>query len=259
MFKTFRKSALLTLSAFLSTLICASSAYALHPLITDDTGVQGKGKYELELGFSHERNNDSGVKTRTSEFAATLAIGASDSIDVELSLPYQYVRTKDSGDAVNEDGLADSYAGIKWKLFEKDGYSLGLKTGLSIPTGDYKRGLGSGRVGYQMFLLATKELKPFAIHLNAGFISNRNKVDERRSLWHFSAAAEYEVIKNLKLVADIGTVRNTDKESGTNPAYILGGLVYAVNDNLDLDIGIKNALNRAEADRAYLFGITFRF
>ncbi len=40
---------------------------------------------------------------------------------------------------------------------------------------------------------------------------------------------------------------------------MLGGLVYAVNDNLDLDIGIKNALNSAEADRTYLFGITFRF
>ncbi|MCE5311684.1 MAG: transporter [Nitrospiraceae bacterium] len=244
---------------FIAALCCTSTASALHPLLTDDTGVQGKGKYELELGYKHERNSDAGVKTRTSEFAATLAIGASDSLDVELSLPYRYIRTKDSGDITNEDGLADSYAGIKWKLFEKDGLSLALKTGVTMPSGDYKRGLGTGRAGYQAFVLATKEFKPFAVHLNAGWIGNQNRIDERRNIWHLSAAAEYEFVKNLRAVADVGTVKNKDKTSGTNPVYMLGGLVYTVNQNLDLDIGIKGGLNKAENDVTYLLGITFRF
>jgi hypothetical protein len=64
---------------------------------------------------------------------------------------------------------------------------------------------------------------------------------------------------NLKFVTDIGVERAPDKASNTNPAYILGGLVYSVTEHFDVDFGIKGGLNKAEPDYALLVGLTFKF
>jgi hypothetical protein len=115
-----------------------------------------------------------------------------------------------------------------------------------------------------MFFITTKEMKPWAFHLNFGYIRNENKVDERKvderkDIWHASLASEVEVIKDLKAVANIGIERNPDITSDTHPAFILGGLIYSVSKNFDIDFGIKRGLNKPETDYAILFGIAFRF
>ncbi|MGZ6220645.1 MAG: transporter, partial [Syntrophales bacterium] len=78
-------------------------------------------------------------------------------------------------------------------------------------------------------------------------------------IWRASLAGEFKITKKLKLVADIGAERNTDKSSDTNPAFILGGFIYSIRENLDIDFGVKAGLNNAEADMTYLAGITLRF
>jgi long-subunit fatty acid transport protein len=98
-----------------------------------------------------------------------------------------------------------------------------------------------------------------AFHLNLGYKRNENTVDEREDIWHASLAGEYKVMKNLKLVADIGAERNTDKSSDTNPAFILGGFIYTIRENVDIDFGVKAGLNKAEADITYLAGMALRF
>ena len=40
---------------------------------------------------------------------------------------------------------------------------------------------------------------------------------------------------------------------------ILGGLIYSVSENFDLDFGVKFGLNKPETDFAILAGIALRF
>jgi hypothetical protein len=40
-------------------------------------------------------------------------------------------------------------------------------------------------------LTATKESKPFIINANAGYLPNKNTLDEREDLWHLSLAAKF--------------------------------------------------------------------
>jgi hypothetical protein len=106
-------------------------------------------------------------------------------------------------------------------------------------------------------------VQPWAIHLNLGYILNeyKPKGDEdakRKDIWHISLAAQVEVVKDLKTVANIGMERNPGKTSEINPAFILGGLVYSVMEYLDVDAGIKYGLNKPETDVTYLAGITWR-
>jgi hypothetical protein len=68
-----------------------------------------------------------------------------------------------------------------------------------------------------------------------------------------------EVVKNLKLVGNIGIERNPEKASSRHPAFILGGLIYSISENIDVDFGVKGGLNKPETDFTLLSGIAFRF
>jgi len=234
-------------------------SYAFHPLITDDTGTQGKGKFQLEVNGEYGHDNEDGVIKNTTQVATTLTYGIIDNVDVAIGIPYQYIRTKDSEGTTRHDGVSDLSIDLKWRFYEKDGFSLALKPGITLPTGDHERSLGSGRLTYGMFFIATQEIKPLAIHANLGFRRNENKIDERKDIWHASLAGELEVVKGLKAVANVGVERNSDKASNTHPAFVIGGMVYSVTDDFDIDIGIKGGLNKPETDITTMAGITLRF
>lgn len=239
-------------------------SYAAHPLITDDSKTQGKGKFQFELNseFSTDKETVEGlsVKSTGGEVAAVFSYGIMDNLDIVLGAPYLWFKERVDGAVISkENGIGDISLELKWRFFEKDGLSFALKPGITLPTGDEKNGLGSGRTGGSIFLIATKEIEPFAIHLNLGFIRNENKADDRKNLWHASMAGEAKIVQNLKATANIGVERNPDKASNSNPAFILGGLIYSIAENFDIDIGIKGGLNKAETDLTLLAGMGLRF
>jgi opacity protein-like surface antigen len=252
---------------FLLFTICFSLltvSFAAHPLITDDTGTQGRGKFQLEIngetGCNKEEEEGATVKETGSEVAAGLSYGVLDNLDVVVGLPYQWNKVKEDGDVTSdEDGISDMSLEVKWMFYERNGMSLALKPGLTLPTGDDEKGLGAGRMTYSMFFITTKEIEPLAFHFNAGYIRNENKADDRKDIWHVSLASEVEAVNNLKLVANLGMEKNPDKSSSTDLAFILGGLIYSVSENYDIDFGIKFGLNKPETDRTLLAGMAVRF
>lgn len=237
-----------------------NNSFAAHPLITDDTGTQGKGKSQFEVNGGYGRDkDDGGVITKTTEIAATLTYGISDPIDIILGLPYDHRRIEDSGTVTKGDGISDMSIEMKWRFYEKDGLSFALKPGFTLPTGDEEKGLGSGRVTYHLFFIGTKDMKPWAFHLNLGYMRNENKADEKKNVWHASLASTVEVIKNLKLVGNIGVETDVDRNLNIPDAFILGGVIYSLSENFDIDFGIKGGLSNPETDHAVLAGITWRF
>jgi len=235
------------------TFLFVSNSYAAHPLITDDTGTQGKGKFQLEV--NGEYSNDNG--NTTTEISATLSAGIRDNIDFVITVPYQFLRTKDeAGHKTSENGISDMTIELKWRFYEKEGLSFALKPGITFPTGDTDKGLGDGKNSYRLFFITTQELEPFTFHLNLGYVKNRK---ELRDIWHYSLAGEYRAIKPLRIVANVGGETNPDRNSHVHPLFLLGGVIYSVNENFDIDFGVKTGLNKAEADYTLLAGITLRF
>jgi len=249
--------------------IFSIASYAAHPLITDDTGTQGKGKFLFEFSgqASYDRErlvDDTGAsvttKNRESEIKASVTYGLIENIDVIFGVPYQWKKEK-VNDAVSSDvnGIADLSLEVKWRFYEIDGLSFALKPGLTIPAGDRDKELGTGRVTGTVYFIATKDMNPLAFHFNLGYKRNENQLEQREDIWHASIAGEYKVIQNLKLVSDIGAERNPDPSSNNNPTFILGGFIYSVKENLDIDFGVKIGLNHTEQDVVYLGGIAIRF
>jgi hypothetical protein len=119
--------------------------------------------------------------------------------------------------------------------------------------------LGTGKLAGQIFFIVTQEVEPFAFHVNLGYIRNENNAGEHNDIWHASLAGTWEVVKNLQLVANIGIKRNSDSDANDDPSFLIGGIIYSINDNLDIDCGVKVGLNDADADISALAGLAFRF
>jgi hypothetical protein len=249
----------------LSTVLFVPAAtWAAHPLITDDAGTQGKGKFQLEVNGQYDSDKETvngvSVKSTGGQTGATLSYGVIENADLVLNLPYVWGKVTEDGVSVHDEkGLSDISFEVKWRFFEKDGISFGLKPGISLPTGDDEKGLGAGKTGYHVFLISSKEAAPWAFHANLGYIRNENKADEEKNLWHASLATTYEVVKDLKLVVNVGIEHNADKAVDNDPAFLIGGMIYSIAENIDLDVGVKYGLSSSETDVSFMAGAAFRF
>lgn len=258
-----------------------SAAYAAIPLITEDTGTQGKGRFQSELFGKYGKERGGGIRTDTTDISVTLTYGLVNDLDLIFAVPYSSVRTEGLGILTKNDGLSDLQFDAKWRFFEKGNWSFALKPGITIPTGDDTKGLGAGRATYHLLFVTTynrgeERYAPegrriespdekaahhieWSVHFNAGYTLNENSVDERKDLWFFSAAGSIEFIEDLYIVADLGIQTNTDKTSHMFPAYALAGFSYSPAKNFDIGLGLKLGLNHAEPDYSIRGGITVRF
>ncbi|MCK9363218.1 MAG: transporter [Syntrophales bacterium] len=245
-------------------LLVPAVAWGAHPLITDDAGTQGKGKFQVEVSAQHDSEKETlngvSVESTGRQVSTTFSYGFIENTDIVLSLPYQWGKVREDGATVyDERGISDTTVEAKWRFFEKDGLSFALKPGLRIPTGNDEKGLGAGRTGYHAFIIGSKEVEPWAFHVNVGYIGNENKADEEKNIWHASLATTYEVIKNLKVVGNVGIERNSDKAADKDPAFLIGGVIYSLSESIDIDVGVKYGLTAAETEWSLMAGMAFRF
>ena len=245
-------------------LLLPTATWSMLPLITDDTGTQGTGKFQFEASGEYDQDRESfgGLSVRETDYTLTpiLTYGITDHADIMIGLPYQWVIVK-TGDVTTTDvsGKSDTVFGALWRFFEKEGTSVAVKPLVSVPTGNDKKGLGSGKMDYGAFFIASRVFDPWAVHLNFGYVRNENDIGERKDIWHASLATLYKVTKKLAVCADTGIETNRDKTSEVEPAYMLGGAIYSVLENLDISFGVKAGLNKPETDWSLRPGVTYRF
>jgi len=255
----------LLLAAMMVVFSLAGTANAAHPLITDDSGTQGKGKIQLEFfgEYGFDRKDGITEKSLQAPTVPFLTYGLTDAADIVLGLSYNEVATEHAGGTSAIRGIGDATVELKTRFYEKNGLSFAVKPGITLPSGDDNKGLGNGRASYHIFFITSQDSQPWALHLNLGYIRNEYRIKgvkdaNRVDIWHVSLATQVEVFNKLKAVANIGMERNPDKTSETHPAFILGGLIYSITGNIDVDAGIKFGLNKQETEISYLAGITWR-
>jgi hypothetical protein len=238
-------------------------ALAAHPLVSDDTGTQGDRRWTLELNGEAARDRAAGAIAESANAAATLSLGAGEAVDLVFGVPAAWSRSRDGGTVLDQGaGAADARMELKWRFLDGDGFSLAVKPGVSLPTGDAGRGFGAGSLGYGLTLIATRQLGPVALHLNgAWFHADHDSPDgasSRHDAFHASLAAVAEVAQGLQLAGNLA-VETPAERGGAWPAYALVGAIYSLSDRVDLDLGVRGALNAAAPDLALLAGAAWRF
>jgi hypothetical protein len=227
------------------------SAWAAHPLVTDDTSTQGKGNYQVELNSDWARS--AGETGHVAAF--TLSRGTMDALDLYGNLPVSLT---------SPSGIGDLSFGAKWRFWQNERSSLAVKPELFLATGNAAKGLGKGSASLALTLIASHIVGRWGFDANIGITANRDRdppFDDGRHLivWRISGALAYTLTPRWTLVADTGIARNAEKAGKTNPAFILAGAIYTPRSNVDIDIGIKAGLTSVEVHRQAGAGLTVRF
>jgi len=250
----------------------AAQSFAGPPLVTDDTGTVEPGKAEVELnaGYTHDRESDNGVSTRTEAFDGEMKIntGITRDLGVSLAVPYLFSeRVRESGQlARTNDGFGDMTLELKYRFFEREGLSLAVKPTVLLPTGRYGTGLSDGRFGFGGALIATREFGEgaYLLHANVGyehhsFRTDLQREENRSDLWFGSLAGEAQVMKGLTLVTDFGLSTTQERSTSELCSYGLVGARYEISEFLDVNAGVKIGLTKPEDDLALLYGAVLKF
>lgn len=244
------------------------TSFATHPLVSDDAGTLGKGTIQVELngdiGTDKQTLEGQTKKTTSSQVASTVGIGVNEKIDVTFGYTHPWCTGDVDGNSFRDAGSSDFSLSMKWQIYEHEGLSIAAKPQLG-----YSYAVGMPETFYTMSygtaLILSRELEPFAFHLNIGYTYNdHNSVAERdesrSSVWNFSVATTCDIIKErLKAAVDFGTTTNQVRAISELSVFGLAGLIYSVNKNIDVSAGIKVGLTEPETDINGTFGVTLRF
>jgi len=235
-------------SAAALAFLASAGAQGAHPLLTEDTGVQGKGGWQLEVNGERQRDpQPEGVPPlRATQSGTTLSYGVTDTVDFKVDLPY-----------LRHQGALDLAAGFKWRFYEDGPLSFGTLFGISLPTGDEQKGLGTGRYNAGASGVVSWQGERWEFHSHLGLRTNSNVIDQRDWLGHFSAAALYRVWQPFRVLLDVAWDSNPQAEAGALRNTVVG-FIWSVTKDFDLDAGVRKGSDSA-IDTAILFGATLRW
>lgn len=227
--------------ALFSTLALAAPARAAQPLITDDTGTQGRGGQQVELSQSSERASQAGLRSRSRASGLTYTFGVSEQADVFLGTSFLGLRPANSAPT---SGWGSNVLGAKWRLWdlESSKTSLAIKPEWIMPVSGAREfsELGVGKASYALTLIATQEVPFGAIHLNAqmGRDRFRNAQDNERHQ-RLSVASVWDVSVSFKLALDLGqqTVRRQEGPA-LRSRFVEIGTIYSPSKSQDWALGL---------------------
>ena len=217
-------------------------ARAFHPLITDDTGTQGMGGNQLELGLDHV--DDAAGNDRA--LGVTYTRGFSETLDGYVGAAYQTSRPK---------GWGNVGVGLKWRFLEDEAnkFSLALKPELLLPVSraDEAAGLGNAKLSYGLTLIGSLETGFGELHVNLEAARSNfgdDTLPDRKNFWRASVAPVWAVAEDWKLALDLGLMTNADRAEDATMGFVEVGVVYSPNEQFDFSLGVIRNVMDGSAD-----------
>lgn len=144
-------------------------------------------------------------------------------------------------------GVGDVLLNYRYQAIMKDKIALAPRLSLILPTGDYKRGLGTDTVGYQVNIPLSVELSDkFVTHWNMGATYTPRAKDSAGGKsnirgFNYGASVIYLATENFNLVLEaVGTSTETAQNNGlttTESAFFINpGVRFAINFKSGLQI-----------------------
>ncbi len=249
----------------LAALCATSPASAFQPLITDDSGTQGKGGNQFELSVTQDRERTAGEYTSIRTLPLVYTRGLCETFDAYLALIPTNIRSNvPHSDA---SGAANPALGAKWRYYENEDSktSLAVKPEIRLPVAAAKEaaGLGSGRTSYGLLLILTQELPFGAIHANLARgrdLFRYPEINPHLSTAHASIAPVWNLGEQWKLALDLGREMETAAGIRKRFTFLALGAVYSPDKELDLALGfIRRSDSADNSTNSATLGATWHF
>jgi opacity protein-like surface antigen len=217
------KKLLISLILILST---SSIANAFHPLIVDQAYTNGQG------GFLVDINSAYSTKYSRVELNPEFSLGVIDRLDVILGFKSDLSLTL----GMNLD--------LKLLLYKNDFFAVSIKPSVGSSS-LLSMVLGGGAYYFNLFAIASMDMGAFTIHENLGYDFMNNAI-------FLSSAGVYKASETIDITLNLGTRKFLGGD-----LFAIGGLIFALSDNVFFDLGVKYEL--AGNDISGLLGLAFKF
>jgi hypothetical protein len=223
------------------------------PILTDDTGTPGPGKWEINIGVTAEHRSD---ETHYETPSLDLNYGIGEHIQLNYSVSWIVLDTKDEG---TKNGLSNSEVAVKWRFLDEDNHGVAVSVYPRLifnnPTNSADRGLVDKGTVFRLPVQVEKKIGIININTEIGHDFHQLGDDA----WLYGLVLKYVEIKGLEALAEVfGTANNSFKR---HEAIFNIGARLDLSKNYALLASIGRSLHRA-ADQPTLLsylGIQLRF
>lgn len=250
--------------ALIACLACAPSvSFAARPLSIDDADPLGFQQYKIEAGGWYEKNDG----CHKWNWPIVLGYGLVPNLEVNLGLGgtfQQLTEIDEKGvECLNsESGMGDLTLSAKWQFLSETTWlpRQAIVPQVKFPTANKERGLGSGKIDYDVKWIASKSFtEKMGGHVNAGysFIGEPAGKDVG-DIIHYGVALDYKITDPLQWVGEI----YAEKElmSGTDQIIMCNtGLRWRAAEGLVFDAAAGSHISSAGPDITATAGLTWEF
>ena len=177
------------------------------PLITDDPGTPGDGKWEINVAFEAEKR-----RTQRSYAIPLLDInyGLGDRLQLKYEVPWLVL---DERGTHTRAGLGNSALGVKWRFFDQDKHRIDMSIYPQLEFNNSSSAVDRGLVDKGLeFVLPFQMEKSFGpISLNPEFGYVFHEYDD--NAWIYGLALGYEASSKLELLGEISGTTGQDFEN----------------------------------------------
>jgi len=176
------------------------------PLITDDPGTPGDGRWEINLGFTIEESRSETVYETP---LLDINYGLGERIQLKYEVPWLMLDEEGSG---ARSGLGNSQIGVKFRFLdeERHGVSMSIYPQLSFdnPTSSDERGLVDHGTELALPVQIARRAGPVEMCLELGHSLIERGEDE----WMYGLAAAWPLAERFDLLGEVHGVATRDFE-----------------------------------------------
>ncbi|OGT07688.1 MAG: hypothetical protein A2X78_05180 [Gammaproteobacteria bacterium GWE2_37_16] len=205
--------------------------------------------FDAIYSYEHERFDDDYSSQDTSTVYNIFTYGVSERTDFIFEAPYSWTHNSDGSTS----GWNDFSFYLSYKFYKSPGLSLYCMPEITIPNGNYEKGLGNGRATYGLVFSSVQNWGKYSLKSDFEYYRNENKINKRLDMWSVVITPKYTVNDRLELFFSTMISEDTDKSNYRTPYGFSGGFDYKVTKNFDILPYIEVDYGRPETDvTAYL-------
>ena len=224
-----------------------------RPTVATHAFTVAPGVFELEAGAQ-----EGGASPTVSQWATPLLLKIGLTNHLQLDISPSWVRQRDGVAATS--GIGDTTVGVKWRLSNAAPLlgAFAVQATLTLPTGSYDGGTGTGTTGANMLLISSHTLHGVSLDVNAGYTrrtGDGSQAPTSSTVWTVSSGIP--VAGPVGFALEVFGFPGTAGPAGAPPAVgLLLGPTFAASRRLVLDAGAIVALQGPQGTQAYA-GLTW--
>jgi Putative MetA-pathway of phenol degradation len=236
-----------------------------RPDFVESSEVVGRGRVQIEMGYSSERSVRDGVKVRNWITPALVRMGVSESVELRVEsdgFAGTQVQDQATGATRSERGFSDVSLGAKWRMQDGD-EARGIPAVAWLLHVDIDSGSSAFRgqtLRPSLRAVAEWDLPyDFSVGVMPGVLFDKNAAGEGFAAGILGVTLGKFWTPAWHTFVELAAQQVASERNGGSLVTFDAGVSYLVTESLQLDLAVSRGLTHASPDFQWGVGLSVRF